>query len=174
MLMALLILLFLFVIIVFAWSTDRLAKGVSEQEFVQCVEAGGTDKATAEELEELSFNDVKRSYRDENGNLLDRSCYGRIVVHNNCMRPRNILDKDQLLVRNIENARADQLHKRDILYLKINKNGKDYFKIRELDKVCENGELETHYYDLDGKIHKSSTNHKLEMILGVVKYNLMR
>ena len=168
------ILAFLIVVIAFAWSSDRLGKVTTEQEFVQCVEAGGIEKATTKELADLSFTDVKRSYCDENGNVLDRSLYSRIVVHNNCMIPRNIYDKDQLLVKNVSHPKANQLCPRDILYLKIDKDGEDYYKIRELEEVTKGNELKTRYYDMDGKVHPSSRNHKLEMVQGVVKYNLTR
>ena len=152
-----------------------MADFTSETEYVQCVEAGGVNGATADELAALSFTDIKRPYKDNMGSLIDRNCYKRIVVHNNCMRPRRIWDKDQLLVKTIRKPTIDHIHPGDILYLKIQKDGKDYYKIRELDGVIpEKKELVTHYYDPDGKKHPSSKNHTIDMVQGVVKYNLMR
>lgn len=166
---------FILIIVGLAWSAKKLADISSEKEFVQCVEAGGINKATAEELAALSFYDIKRPYKDEQGSLIDRNCYRRIVVHNNCMNQRKIRDKDQLLVKVTNSPDIEQLHPGDILYLKIQKDGKDYYKIRELDStIPEKGELKTHYYDTDGKIHPSSKNHLITMVQGVVKYNLMQ
>lgn len=166
---------FILILLGVAWSSKRLAEFTSEKEYVQCVEAGGINEATADELSSLSFTDVKRSYRDDQGMLIDRNRFKRIVVHNNCMRPRRIWDKDQLLVRTMVNPSIAQLKSGDILFLKIQKDGKDYYKIRELDSVIpEKGELVTHYYDTDGTKHPSSKNHMIGMVQGVVKYNLSR
>lgn len=166
---------FFLILVGLAWSAKKLADASSEKEFIQCVEAGGINKATAEELAALSFEDIKRPYKDEQGSPIDRNCYRRIVVHNNCMRPRKIWDKDQLLVKSTDSPNISHLQTGDILLLKIQKDGKDYYKIRELDSTLpDQGELVTHYYDTDGQKHPSSKNHKISMVQGVVKYNLMQ
>lgn len=168
------IVVFIIAFLVLAWSSEQLKLSKRGKVYVQCVEAGGSDKATPEELNELSYFEIQRNYRDEKGNFLNSQRYTPIVVHNNCMVPRNIYDKDVLLVENIKNLGIKNLQIGDILYLKINKNGKDYFKIRELRRVLDNQELETCYYDLDRKVHISSQNHTNSMVLGVVRYNLSK
>lgn len=145
--------------------------GVSNREYVQCVEAGPMGDVDAETLKKLSFYDRQIVVRDDNGKVLSNDRYARIVVNGNCMTERGIYNGNQLLAEKIIADSTDLkvvLKKGNIIWLYIDETKID--KIRVFDK-WENDELKTYYFK-NGDKHYSSHNHKVSQVKGIVRYKI--
>ena len=60
-------------------------KSDTNQDYVQCVEAGPMDDVDAAFLKRKSFCDRHVVVRNEEGVVLDKNQYSRLVVNGNCM-----------------------------------------------------------------------------------------
>lgn len=141
-------------------------------DYVQCVEAGGLKNVSESSQKNKSFRTRPLSFRvRESHQKIDSSQYIRIIVKGWCMKPRGIEDGDQLLVESINpNDAKGRLHAGDIVLLYVPE--KRVYKIRELETIKDD-ELVTFYYK-EGNKQYSSTNHKLSMVRGVVRFKIPR
>lgn len=105
-----------------------------------------------------------------NGRYVNTRDYIRIVVHGNCMKPRNIQDGEEWLVEPLDKQKppCSQIKEKDVLLIYL--KDEDLYKIREFEGFNADGSLQTFYYESDGTKHSSSRPHAAETIQGVVRY----
>lgn len=150
----------------------RVKEQSDQQEFVQSVEAGSLEKVTKEQQRAESFYAPKRKLYDKDGTKIDLTGLIRIVSNGNCMFRRNIVKGTQLYVRAIQrgNAKKEELKAGDILLIQLSDTG--VYKIREFEKSNDDNTLQTFYYNEDGSHHNSSNPHRIEDVVGIVKYRI--
>lgn len=137
--------------------------------YVQCVEAGPTDTITAKELKRRSLYVSSKKMLDRDGNILDPDVYFRVVVNGNCLRPRNIVDGDTLIIQKKDDNVLNSIHAESIVLILLPDTG--VHKIREVKDVEANN-LRTQYYLNNGQAQESSKLHSKENVVGVVRYKL--
>lgn len=143
-----------------------------KRDYVMCVEAGSTQKATAADLERQSFYVRRKILRDRHGNVLDPQKVLRIKVSGNCMKPYNISSGDEMLVELIDHSKPidGQIKEKDVLLIHLRDSGIN--KIRAFKRFADDGTLETYWFESDGSVHRSSKNHTKDSLVGVVKYRI--
>ena len=150
----------------------RVREQSNQQEYVQSVEAGSLGKVTAEQQRAESFYAPKRKLYKNDGTEIDLTGLIRIVSNGNCMFRRNIVKGTQLYARAIPRGKAkkENLKAGDILLIQLHDTG--VYKIRELEKSNDDNTLITFYYNNDGSHHISTNPHRLEDVVGIVKYRI--
>lgn len=147
-------------------------KSETNQDYVQCVEAGPMDDVDASFLKRKSFCDRHVVVRNEKGVVLDRNQYSRLVVNGNCMNKRKIYHGDQIIAEKVSANDAMSLkrilQKDNIVWLYIDETGID--KIRIFDQ-WEGDEMKTYYFK-NGGICYSSHNHRVSQVKGIVRYKI--
>ena len=157
-----LLLLTIFVYAICFFVNDK----IKDRKEIILAEAGDKTNIT-NETSKVTFRDVGFSLHG----------YIPFKVHNNCMNHIGVNANDILLARKLQNLSKNNLAKLikfgDVLLLKINDNGVIKHKIRMVDKITANNEIVTFYFDKKDDIvfkHKSSENHRIEHVLGIVEY----
>ena len=141
-----------------------------EREYVQCVEAGGLEDVTAQDLKRRSYYDRKPFMKTRVGKMVDGEKYARLTVKGSCMSERGINEGDVIVAEKIstEDNLLDAIKPNDIVWLYVKDT--DLNKIRVFDK-WEDGELITYYYK-HGKKCQSRLHHKVDQVKGVVRYKV--
>ena len=92
-------------------------------------------------------------------------------VDGECMVTRGIYPGNLIFVEKLNDSQKS-FQKGDILYIAYNKKGQNGVKIREYESKClDTPAVNTICYSLDGTIIPSSEKHKLDDIIGIVRYN---
>ncbi|MDE6043396.1 MAG: hypothetical protein K2G07_07645 [Muribaculaceae bacterium] len=155
-------LIFAIICILYGWASFAYR----QKDHVIEVEAGNTDDGCKLGKYDMSSKSVRLS----NGKYVNTRDFIRIIIHGNCMTPRNILNGEEWLVEPI-NQKLDiksQLRIKDVVLLFI--EDKNSYIIRELSSFDTDGTLQTSRYNDDKSIRASKRNHRLDQILGVVRY----
>lgn len=141
------------------------------KEYVTCVEAGPMTGVTAEDLRRKSFY-ATRMVLLKDGKEVPTQNMIRIVVNGDCMQPRNIIDGTQLYVEKIAKGSdvRNTIQPGDLLLLYL--PDIKMYKIREFKGFTAEGAMQTLYYDANGTEQLSSIPHKLDTLVGVVKYRI--
>ena len=144
---------------------------VGRRDYVLCVEAGPMAQTDAQSLQAKSFYDYHRRVIGKNGKPVNTSGMIRVVVQGDCMEPRGIKTGDQLLVRKISHRKPlrEQIKTGDILLIHLEDTG--ISKIRIFKEYDANGNLVTYRYEGE-KERESSQPHKVNNVVGVVKYKV--
>lgn len=154
--------IFVIICILYGWASFSYR----QKDHVIEVEAGNTDDG----CKLRQYDSSSKSVRLSNGKYVNTRDFIRIIIHGNCMTPRNILNGEEWLVEPI-NRNLDiksQLTIRDVVLLFI--EDKNCCIIRELSSFDTDGTMQTLRYNDDKSIHPSKRNHRLEQVLGVVRY----
>jgi hypothetical protein len=142
---------------------DRL----KDRKHIILAEAGDKDSITGDECSDVTESDVAFSKKD----------YIPFKVRNGCMSYVGINDGDICFAKKIHNLSRNNIStlikSGDVLLLKINDGGTIKHKIRMVDKVLTADDIETFYFIKKGETiykHKSSSNHQMNQVLGIVEY----
>ena len=167
-----LIILVVLLSLYYVGNRKRVREQCEQQEFVQSVEAGSLDKVSVEQQRAESFYAPKRKLYKKDGTEIDLTGLIRIVSNGDCMFRRNIVKGTQLYVRAVQRGKAqkENLKEGDILLIQLPDTG--VYKIREFEKSNDDNTLKTFYYNTDGSHHNSSNPHRIEDVVGVVKYRI--
>jgi hypothetical protein len=106
-----------------------------------------------------------------NGKKVNPKNYEIRRADGNCMAARGITNGDLLFIyrfREQDNKRTS-ISKGDILFIRKEKEGRSFYKIREFNHFDENGNAITYSYIDESTPQKSSSPHALDRIEGVVK-----
>lgn len=156
--------LFVFVLAAYAFMSLRV-----NRTFVQCVEAGPTNAISAEELNKKSIYLKNKRMIDGSGHTLSPDDYFRVVVNGDCLAPKQITDRDILIVKTYRDSDRESLQAGKIALLRLPDTG--IFKIREI--VSVNGDdIVTRYYLNDGTPQESSKHHNISQVKGIVRFKL--
>lgn len=142
-----------------------------KRDYVICVEAGDSEEANPQELNNASYYVPHRIIRDKNGRIINTSNMLRIKVSGNCMRPYGIESGDELLVKKIgkDECLDNVIQQNDILLIYL--SDKRMYKIRAFDRF-EEGSLKTFRF-LDNCERKDSRKlHTRESVVGKVEYKI--
>lgn len=156
--------LFLFVLVAYAFMSLCVNKT-----FVQCVEAGPSDAITADELHRKSLCLNNKRMVDCSGNDLSPNDYFRVVVNGNCLRKKQIMNGDILIVKKYRDSDKSNLIAGRIVLLYIQDT--HIYKIREIISVDGNN-IKTQYYLDNGEPKESSRLHDISQVRGIVKFKL--
>lgn len=144
----------------------------AERDFIQCVEAGPTTEVDAAELQRRSYYDRRIVIRGQNGEELPRDRYVRLLVKGICMTKRGVNNGDIIVAEKIEQEQIannrQRLQPNDIVWLHIDDTQMD--KIRVFKK-WEGDKMVTFYYE-NGQERRSSSNHSINQIKGVVRFKM--
>ena len=144
----------------------------AEKEFIQCVEAGPTKEVDAAELRRRSYYDRRIVIRGLNGEELPRDRYVRLLVKGICMTKRGVNNGDIIVAEKIEQEQIVNnrqcLQPTDIVWLHIDDTQMD--KIRIFER-WEGDQMVTFYYE-NGQERRSSTNHNISQIKGIVRFKM--
>lgn len=154
--------IFVVICIFYGWASFSFR----QKDHVIEVEAGNTDDGCKLRQYDSSSKSVKLS----NGKYVNTRDFIRIIIHGNCMTPRNILNGEEWLVEPI-NPNLDiksQLKIKDVMLLYINE--KNCYIIRELSSFDTDDSIKTLRYNEDKSVRHSKRNHTFEQVLGVVRY----
>ena len=146
-----------------------MSMSLSKRAFVQCVEAGPSSTVTARELRRRSFYVPNRTILERKGQPLDSDKYIRVVVKGDCLKPRNIVDGDRLIVQRIDDEVMQSIHEGSIILIYLSDTS--VYKIREVKSVECDG-FNTQYYLENGSVQESSKPHNRECVVGLVKFQL--
>lgn len=139
---------------------------------VLSVEAGDTGNVNPVELRKKSFYAPHRVFKDADGNVINTFDMIIVKVCGDCMCPRNIPNGSELLVKKIHSANsAHDIIKKDNILL-IHLKDKDLYKIRIFDDFNGNNELKTYRFNKNGEKVDSSRPHRIEDVIGIVKYKV--
>lgn len=164
--MAIIIFSILFVFVLAAYAFMSLCVN---RTFVQCVEAGPTNAVTAEELKKKSLYIRNKRMVDGSGHTLLPEDYFRVVVNGNCLAPKNIYDKDILVVKKYKQSDKDCLTSGKVALLHLKDTG--VYKIREIVSV-DGDKIMTKYYLDNGTSQESSKCHNISQLIGIVRFKL--
>ncbi len=161
--------LFLFAMLVVA--TVVYKKEASKTISIKTVHAGSgglhTFSGDASSVQICPFTET---FYDKRKKKVDIEKYEIRLVDKNCMAPRGIVNGNLVFIEKFKEGEEKKISKGDILFIKREKDGYPYYKLREFYEFNVNGEAITFYYDAhDGSPQKSSSPHSLENIDGVVK-----
>lgn len=164
--MAVFVYMIVFAVVLMAYAFMTICVNKS---FVQCVEAGSTEHITAKELKKMSLYQPTKKLYDNKGSLLDPKMYFKIVVNGSCLEPKNICNKDFLIVKRLNQDEVGNLPAGSVIMIHLDDTGVD--KIREVVSVGSES-IETQYYLDNGKAQRSSKPHLRSNVVGVVKYKI--
>jgi hypothetical protein len=132
---------------------------------VKTVHAGPGDKHTfKDDSSTITISPFETFYHE--GKKVNSNNFEIRVAEGDCMGARGIWNGDILFIRKFK---EQELKKSDILFIKKEKNGRFFYKIREFSSFNEEGKAITFSYSNDNTPIKSSSPHDLENIEGVVK-----
>lgn len=154
--------IFITICVLYGWASFSYRK----KDRIIEVEAGNTDDG----CRLMQYESSSKVVRLSSGKYINTHNYIRIVIHGNCMTPRNIFNGEEWLVEPVNPSREieSQLKIQDVLLLYI--EDKNSYIIRELVDFDINGSLKTKRYNEDKSNHPSKRNHRIEQVKGVVRY----
>ena len=136
--------------------------------------AGGMDNALGGESH-ISFFKYLEKIVTISGSVLSLKKYFPIEVEGNCLSDIGIEDGDILIVERLSDKKVKrEIKPFDVILLKIvNNKGKNVYKIRIVENVLNNNEIDTFYFEKrDDGTHKrkSLKNHNFGQVQGVISH----
>lgn len=159
------ILILLLVLSIYAYCS------IKGREVVRGVEAGPIDSCDVDLINKRSFVSSPLRVCDKNGEVVNTNGMLRVVVCGNCMAPKGITDKMQLLVKKVDTKSLDTTLKNGDIVM-IHLRDKKLDKIRVFDHFDNNGRLVTYRFDNSGNKIFSSRPHYRESVVGIAKYKI--
>jgi len=169
MIMVVSIILLLFLLVLYAISSyysDKLS-------FLRIIDAGPVvnhgKSNTNVKIKPLTSQDCIYTKERKRVNL---SNFQQFAVVGECMRGRKIEEGNIVLVERFDNKKdkKDLIKPQDILVIYLNDKKYKGYKIREFKGFDEDGTLITFWYEEDNTKHRSSVNHQINQVAGVVKH----
>ena len=143
--------------------------------------AGGMNNVLGGESN-ISFFKYLEKIVTTGGLVLSWKKYFPIEVEGNCLSDIGIEDGDILIVERLNDKKSKgeiiyEIKPFDVILLKVDKDGKDIYKIRIVEKVLNNKEIETFYFEKrnDGTCKRRSLNsHNFKQVQGIISYKKKR
>lgn len=136
---------------------------------IKMVNAGSTDGHIPSDSTTSTFISPFDSFYHK-GRKVNPKNYIIRKVDGDCMVTRGISAGDLVFIKEYNND-INTLNIGDILFIRYEKDGKEWFKLREYRGLLEtdNQQIQTLYYTREGKGKKSSLPHNITNVKGVVE-----